>query len=163
MNRSIRTTAVYILNDFKRVYNRIYFDLFILTRENFRAADLMINDIRLIKNFQINVSFDNDFVENSLIIVSRIDIIETDTSTSATRTVVFKFLILKIVFVISRKTSQVEKINQLNKLNVVSSAVNSVFFKYNFSILIKRYSFLLSIKTVNLPNMNFRLSSIKTL
>ena len=51
MNRDIRTTVVYILNDFKRVHNKIYFNLFALIRKNFRAADLMIRDIELIKNF----------------------------------------------------------------------------------------------------------------
>ena len=54
MNRSIRATAVYILNDFKRVYNKTYSDLSALTRKNFRAADLIIKDMRLIKNFQAN-------------------------------------------------------------------------------------------------------------
>ena len=51
MNRNIRATAVYILNDFKRAYNKIYFDFFISIQENFRVADLMIKDIKLIKNF----------------------------------------------------------------------------------------------------------------
>ena len=51
MNRNIRATAVYILNDFKRVYSKIYFDFFISTRKDFRAADLMIRNMKLIKNF----------------------------------------------------------------------------------------------------------------
>ena len=51
MNRNIRTIAVYILNDFKRVHSKIYFDLFTSTRENLHAADLMIRDMRLIKKF----------------------------------------------------------------------------------------------------------------
>ena len=51
MNRSIRATAVYMLNDFKRAYNKTYFDLFTSTRKNLCAADLMIRDMRLIKNF----------------------------------------------------------------------------------------------------------------
>ena len=111
MNQNIRTTAVYILNDFKRVHSKIYFDLFASTYKNFRAADLIIRNIKLIKNFQANVSFDDDFVENFSIIASRIDIIKIDTSTSSTRVVIFKFSILKIVFVISRKMSQVERID----------------------------------------------------
>ena len=51
MNRSIRTIAAYILNDFKRVHNKIYSDLSASIQENFRAADLMIKDMKLIKNF----------------------------------------------------------------------------------------------------------------
>ena len=51
MNQNIRTTAVYILNDFKRVHNKIYFDFSASTRKNFRAANLIIKDIKLIKNF----------------------------------------------------------------------------------------------------------------
>ena len=111
MNRNIRATAVYILNNFKRVYNKVYFDLFISTRKNFRAADLMIKNIKLIKNFYVNASFDDDFVKGSSITTSRIDIIKTDTSTSSTRAIVFKSLISKIVSVTSRKMSQVEKID----------------------------------------------------
>ena len=105
MNRNIRATAVYILNDFKRVYNKTYFDFSASTRKNLRVIDLMIRDMKLIKNFQTNTFFDDNFVENFSIIVSKIDITETDTSTSSTRTIVFKFLISKIVFVTLRKTS----------------------------------------------------------
>ena len=104
MNRNIRATAVYILNDFKRVHSKTYFDFFASTWKDFRAVDLMIRNMKLIKNFQINVFFDDDFVENSSIIVSRVDIIKTDTSISSTKAVVFKFSILKIAFIISRKT-----------------------------------------------------------
>ena len=50
MNRDIRATAVYILNDFKHAHSKTYFDLFASTRKNFRAADLMIKDMKLIKN-----------------------------------------------------------------------------------------------------------------
>ena len=67
--------------------------------------------MKLIKNFQVNIFFDDDFVESFSVIVSKVNIIETDTSIPLTRTVVFKFLISKIIFVISRKTSQVEKID----------------------------------------------------
>ena len=71
----------------------------------------MIKDIKLIKNSQANAFFDNNFVKNFSVTASRIDIIEIDTSTFSTRTIVFKFLILKIASVTSRKTSQVEKID----------------------------------------------------
>ena len=128
MSRGIQAITVYILNNFKRAHSKIYFDLSTSTRKNFRIIDLMIRNIKLIKNSQANVSFDDDFIENSLVIVSRIDIIETDISISSTRAIVFKFSISKIAFVISRKTSQVERINQSNQLNVVSSVVNSVSF-----------------------------------
>ena len=110
MNQNIRATAVYILNDFKRVYSKIYFDLSASIRKNFCVVDLMIRNIKLIKNFQANVFSDNDFVENFSIIVNRVDIIEINTSTSLTRTIVFKFSISKIVFVIPRKVSQIERI-----------------------------------------------------
>ena len=51
MSWSIRATAVYILNDFKRVHNKIYSDLSVSIQKNLRATDLMIKDMRLIKNF----------------------------------------------------------------------------------------------------------------
>ena len=82
--------------------------------------------MRLIENFQANVFSDNDFVESFSVIINRTNITEINISTSLTRIVVSKFSILKIAFVTSRKTSQVEKIDQSNKLNVVSSAVSSV-------------------------------------
>ena len=111
MNRDIRTIAVYILNNFKRAHNKTYSDLFGSIRKSFRVADLMIRNMKLIKNSQVNVFSDDNFVENFSIIVNRVDIIEVDISTSSTRAVVFKFSISKIVFVTSRKTSQAEKIN----------------------------------------------------
>ena len=126
MNRNIRATAVYILNDFKRAHNKTYFDFSASIQENLRAADLMIKNMRLIKNFQANAFFDDDFVKSSSVTASRVDIIKINISISSTRTVVFKFSISKIVFVISRKTSQAERIDQLNKSNVVSSAVNLI-------------------------------------
>ena len=128
INRDIRTTAVYILNDFKRVYNKIYSDFSASTRKDFRAADLIIRDMRLIENFQINIIFDDNFVESFSVTASRIDIIKIDILTFLTRAVVCKFSISKIAFVTSRKTSQVERIDQLNKSNVVSFAANSVSF-----------------------------------
>ena len=51
MNRSIRTTVIYILNDFKRVHNKIYSDLSASIRKNFCDVNLMIRDMRLIKDF----------------------------------------------------------------------------------------------------------------
>ena len=54
MSRDIRATAVYILNDFKRAHSKTYFDFSASIRKDFRVADLMIKDIKLIKNFQAN-------------------------------------------------------------------------------------------------------------
>ena len=132
MNRDIRATAIYILNDFNRVHSKTYSDLFALIRKNFRAADLIIKDMKLIKNLQVNTFFDDDFVKGFSITASRVNIIEIDTSTSLARVVVFKFLISKIVFIISRKALQVERINQSNKSSVISSAINSVSFQVRF-------------------------------
>ena len=139
MNRNIRTTAVYILNNFKCVHNKSYFEFSISIRKDFCAADLIIKNMKLIKNFQTNTYFDDDFIENFSVLVNRIDIIKIDISISSTRAIVFKFLISKIVSVISRKASQVENINQLNKSNVVLSVVNSIssqvrFFNFNKKI-----------------------------
>ena len=128
MNRGIRATVVYILNNFKRAHSKIYSDFFASTQKNFRAADLMIKDMRLIKNFQANAFFNDDFVENFSVIASRVDIIEINTSTFSTKAVVFKFLISKIVSVTLRKTLQVERIDQLNKSSVVSFTVSSISF-----------------------------------
>ena len=111
MNWDIRTIIVYILNDFKRVHNKTYSDLFMSIWDNFHVVHLMISNMQLIKNFQINVSFDNDFVKNSSVTASRIDIIKIDILTFSIKAIAFKFSTLKIVFVILRKTSQSEKIN----------------------------------------------------
>ena len=126
MSQSIRATAVYILNHFKRAHSKTYSDFSAPIQENFRAADLMIRSMKLIENSQANAFFDDDFVESFSVTASRVDIIEIDTSTLSTRAVVFKFLISKIAFVTPRKTSQVEKIDQSIKSNVVSSVINSV-------------------------------------
>ena len=139
MSRDIRATAVYILNDFKRAHSKTYLNFSASTRKNLRAADLIIRDMKLIKNSQINVSFDDDFMKSFSITASRVDIIKADTSILSTKAIVFKFSISKIVSVTSRKTLQIERINQLNKSSVISSAVNSVssqvrFFNFNKEI-----------------------------
>ena len=140
ISRSIRATAAYILNDFKRAHSKTYSDLSASIRKDFRAADLMIRNMKLIEDSQANASFDDDFVESFSVTASRADIIETDTSTPSARAVVFKFSISKIISATSRKASQVERIDQSNKSNVVSSAVNSIssqirFFNFNKEIL----------------------------
>ena len=89
VNRDIRATVIYILNNFKHAHNKIYSDFFTSTRKNLRVADLIIRNMNLIKNFQANVSSDDDFVKSFSVTANRIDIIETDTPTSSTRTVVF--------------------------------------------------------------------------
>ena len=111
MNQNIRAIAVYILNNFKRTYNKIYSDLSASIWKDFRAVDLMIKDIKLIKNFQANVFSDDDFIKNFLVTVKKINIIKIDISTFSIRAIVSKFSILKIVFITSRKTSQVKRIN----------------------------------------------------
>ena len=111
MNRSIQAIIIYILNDFKHVYNKTYFDLSVSIGKDLRAADLMIKNMKLIKNFQANAFFNNDFVKSFSITVNKINIIKIDTSTSLTRAVVFKSSILNIVFIISCKALQVEKID----------------------------------------------------
>ena len=58
--------------------------------------------------------------------------IKIDISISSTKAVVFKSSISKITFVISRKASQVEKIDYLNKSNVISSAVSSISSQIQF-------------------------------
>ena len=85
--------------------------------------------MKLIKKIQANVSFDDGFVKSSSIIVNKIDVTKTDTSTFSTKAIVFKFSISKIAFIISRKTSQVEKINKINKSNIVSSAASLISFQ----------------------------------
>ena len=126
------------MDDFKRAYNKIYFDFSASTLENFRVADLMIKDMRLLKKIQTNVFFDNDFVKSFSVIANRVDIIKINTSTFSIRTIVSKFFILKIVSVTSRKTLQIEKIDQSNKSNVVSFAVNSISFQIRFFNLDKK-------------------------
>ena len=51
----------------------------------------------------------------------------------------------------------------ISQINRISSRLLLIqfYFKYDFLILIKKYLLLLSIKTVDLQNMNFRLSSMK--
>ena len=132
MNRGIRATAVYILNDFKRAHSKTYFDLSAPTQKDLRAADLMIRDMKLIKNLQTNASSDDDFVESSSATASRADTTEVDTPISSTRTIVFKSSISKIASVTPRKASQAERIDQLSKPNVVSSAVNSISSQVRF-------------------------------
>ena len=111
IDRNIRRITIYILNDFKRAHSKIYINFSASTWTNLRAADLMIKNIRLIKNFQANIFFDENFVENFSVTASRIDIIEINISTSSTRAVVLKFSILKIVSIILYKMLQSEKIN----------------------------------------------------
>ena len=111
MSQNIRTTAVYILNNFKRAHSKIYFDFSTSIQKNFRAVDLMIKNMKLIENFQANTFFDDDFVKSFSVTASKVDIIKIDISTFSTKAIIFKFSISKIAFVTSRKTSQVERIN----------------------------------------------------
>ena len=49
MNRNIRTTAIYILNDFKRIHSKIYFDFSASTQKNLRVINLIIRNMKLKK------------------------------------------------------------------------------------------------------------------
>ena len=89
--------AKYIINDYKRVFNNVLINFLILTLNNFRATDLMMSNLKLIKDFQTNASFDDNFIKNSSIIVNRIIIVKTNISTSLK----IKFSITISVFVIS--------------------------------------------------------------
>ena len=72
-----------------------------------------------------------------------------NTSTSSIKAIVFKSSILKIASVILHKTSQVEKfIIKINRISFRLLLIQS-YFKYNFSILTKKYSLFLSVKTVD--------------
>ena len=63
-------TTKYIINDYKRAFSDVLINLSISISNDFRAIDLMMNNLRLIKNFQTDVSFDDDFVKNLSIIVN---------------------------------------------------------------------------------------------
>ena len=71
----------------------------------------MIKDMKLIKNFQTNIFFDDDFIKSFSVTANKVDIIKINTSISSIKAIVLKFSILKIVSIISRKTSQVERIS----------------------------------------------------
>ena len=114
-NRDIRTITVYILNNFKRAYNKTYVDFFASTRKNLCAADFTINDIKLMKNSRVNASFEENFIKNSSIIINKVDIIKTNILISSTRTIFFKFSISKTGSATLNKLSQLYKIKWIVK------------------------------------------------
>ena len=126
ITRDIRAMIVYILNNFKRVHSKTYIDFSTSIRKNFRVVDLKIRNIRLIKNFQANAFFDENFFKNFSVTVNKIDIITIDTLISWTRAIIFKFVISKIAFIILRKILQSENVNHFNKSSIVSSAADFV-------------------------------------
>ena len=161
MNRNIWRIIVYILNDFKRAYNITYSNLSASTRDNLCTANLMINDMRLIKNLQTNAFFIDIFVKNFLITASKVDIRKTDISTSSIRAIVFKFSTLEIVSVTFRKSRNLKRlINSISQI-LSRSLLTRFHLKYNFLILTKAYSPLLLINKTNLRNINFNLSLMK--
>ena len=97
MNRNIQTTTKYIINDYKRAFNNVLINFSASTLNDFRATDLMMNDLKLIEDFQADVSFDDDFMKNSSIIVNKIIIVETNISTSL-KIIVFKMFVFVIFF-----------------------------------------------------------------
>ena len=70
----------------------------------------MINDLKLIKDFQADASFNDDFVKNSSNIINRITIVEMNISTFFKKTM-FKSSIAIFAFVTSSRLSR-SKINQ---------------------------------------------------
>ena len=97
MNQNIQTTIKYIINDYKRAFNDALTDLSTSILNDFRIIDLMINNLRLIKNFQINISFNNDFIKNLSITASKVIIVERNTLISS-KIIVFKMFISVIFF-----------------------------------------------------------------
>ena len=89
----------YIINDYKRVFNDVLIDFFASISNDFRVVDLIINDLKLIKSFQANVFFDDDFVKNSSNTINRITIVEMNISTFFKKTM-FKSSIAMFAFVI---------------------------------------------------------------
>ena len=51
VNRDISAIIIYILNDFKRVHNKNYVNLFVPISENLYNIVLMNNNMKLIKDF----------------------------------------------------------------------------------------------------------------
>ena len=51
MNQNIRTTTKYIINDYKRAFSDALINFLTLISNDFRAINLIMNDLRLIKNF----------------------------------------------------------------------------------------------------------------
>ena len=100
----------YIINDYKRAFNDVLIDFFTLILNDFCVADLMMNNLKSIKDFQADVSFDNNFVKNSLNIINRITIVEMNTSTFFKKAM-FKSSIAMFVSVISFRFNK-NKIDQ---------------------------------------------------
>ena len=61
----------------------------------------------------------------------------------------------------ARRRKPKKSISQINRMSFRLLLIQS-HFKYDSSILTKKYSLFLSIKTFDLQNINLRLSSIKT-
>ena len=98
INRNIRTTTKYIINDYKRAFSDVLNDLSTSISNDFRAINLMMNDLKLMKKFQTNVSFNDNFIKSLSVIVNKIIIIEINISTSL-KIIMFKFTILMLAFV----------------------------------------------------------------
>ena len=105
MNRNIKTTTKYIIDDYKRAFNDILIDFLTSILNDFRATDLMMNDLKLMKDFQTNVSFGDNFIKSSSVIVNRVIIIEINISTFS-KIIMFKFMISMFAFVTSFRFSR---------------------------------------------------------
>ena len=91
----------YIIDDYKRVFSDVLIDLSTSILNDFRTINLMMNDLRLIKNFQTNVFFDDDFIKSSSIIVNRVITVEINTSIFS-KIIVFKMFVSVISFRFNR-------------------------------------------------------------
>ena len=110
INQNIRTTTKYIINDYKRAFSDVLIDFFTLTSNDFRVINLIMNDLKLIKDSQANASFDDDFVKSSSDIINKITIVEMNTSMFFKKAM-FKSSIAMFVFVTSFRLSK-SKIDQ---------------------------------------------------
>ena len=52
MNQNIRMTTKYSINNYKRVFSDVLINLSTSTLNDFRTIDLMMNNLKLIKNFR---------------------------------------------------------------------------------------------------------------
>ena len=51
VNQNIQITTKYIIDDYKRAFSDVLISFLTSTSNDFRAIDLMMNDLKLIENF----------------------------------------------------------------------------------------------------------------
>ena len=119
-------TTKYIINYYKRAFSNVLIDFSTSILNDFRAINLMISNLRLIKNFQTDISFGDDFVKNSSIIINKIIIIEINISTFL-RIIVFKMFV-SVIFFRSSKNKINKSIASFVSLIVVAFTLNRSSF-----------------------------------